>query len=198
MNNLSLINPDTIETISVANMPFDETLEVRNSDYHLPENSPEINNESQLRFDNLRILSISEPKISAKLDEDILKKISGNDIFNTREFKKFMDKVGDGKMEYIQDINDKLMMTNAWQAITLTNNWDFVSQEIETFMFSTDPRILQISEKMEELGYSEHSGCSFGFTMRNMQFLVRKGEKEFEKLFDIKNEEEGQKVVINF
>jgi hypothetical protein len=106
--------------------------------------------------------------------------------------------LGDGKMEYILDKNDKLMMTNAWQAITLTNTWDFISQEIETFMLSTDPRILQISEKMEELGYREHSGCSFNFTMRNMLFLVRKGEEEFKKLFDVKNEENGQKVIINF
>ena len=199
IHKLSLINPDTIESIPVANMPFDEALDVRNSDCNSSEFLQETNGTIQLRFDNLRILSISEPKISAKLDKDILKNLIRNDeSFNTREFKKFMYKVGDGKMEYIQDKNDKLMMTNAWHAITLTNNWDFVSQEIETYMLSTDPRIFKIYEKMEELGYTEHSGCSFSFTMRNMQFLVRKGEKEFEKLFDIKNEENGQKVIINF
>ena len=63
------------------------------------------------------------------------------------------------------------------------NNWDFVSQDIETFMFSNDPRIDEISRKMEEFGYNGHSGASFGFTMRYMQLLVQKGEEEFKKCF---------------
>jgi hypothetical protein len=74
------------------------------------------------------------------------------------------------------------MMTNAWQAITQTNNWDFVAEDIDSFMFSEDPRITQISIKMKELGYG-HSGCSFGCTMRNMQYLAQKGEDKFKQLF---------------
>ena len=76
------------------------------------------------------------------------------------------------------------MMTNAWQAITFSNNWDFVTQDIDSFMWSDDPRIDKITEKMCELGYDGHSGSSFGCTMRNMQFLAQKGEEEFKKLFE--------------
>ena len=75
------------------------------------------------------------------------------------------------------------MLTNAWQAITQTNSWIFMAEEIESFMFSNHPKIYEISRKMEELGYSGHSGCSFGCTMRNMQYLAQKGEEQFKKLF---------------
>ena len=54
---------------------------------------------------------------------------------------------------------------------------------IDSFMFSNDPRLNTIYEKMEELGYKGHSGTSFGLTMRYMQHLVKNGEEEFKKLF---------------
>jgi hypothetical protein len=97
---------------------------------------------------------------------------------------KILNKIGDGKMDYIKDSRNKIMMTNAWQAITQTNNWYFISQQIESFMWSNDQRIYDITLKMEELGYDGHSGCSFGYTMRSMQLLAQKGEEEFKKLFE--------------
>jgi hypothetical protein len=59
--------------------------------------------------------------------------------------------------------------------------WEFVAQDIETFMFSLDPRLDIIGEKMEEIGYNGHSGISFGCTMRQMQYLVRFGEEKFKE-----------------
>jgi hypothetical protein len=79
------------------------------------------------------------------------------------------------------------MFINAWQAISQTNLWDFVAQDIDSFMWSNDPRIEVISEKMGELGYNGHSGSSFGSTMRNMQYLAQHGEKKFKDLFNRKN-----------
>jgi hypothetical protein len=152
----------------VSNMPFDESIELRNSDYmssdilEISDDNEEI---SQMeREDNQKFYNIYPPEPPINNLETILSKI------------------GDGKMEYIEDSHNKIMMTNAWEAITQTNNWDFVSQKIESFMWSNDPRIYDIMEKMEELGYDGHSGSSFGCTMRNMQFLAQKGEEEFKKL----------------
>lgn len=88
---------------------------------------------------------------------------------------------GTGKFEYITDTNHREMLINAWRAITLTGNWSFIKQKIESFMFSTDPRINIIYEKMEELGYNKHSGCSFGCILREMQFISQNGEKEYIK-----------------
>jgi nanoRNase/pAp phosphatase (c-di-AMP/oligoRNAs hydrolase) len=87
--------------------------------------------------------------------------------------------LGNGQFEYINDVWTREMLINAWQAINLTELWDFVKQDIDSFMFSHDPRVTRIYNKMEELGYGGHSGASFGFTMRNMQYLAEHGEEKF-------------------
>jgi hypothetical protein len=51
--------------------------------------------------------------------------------------------------------------------------------DIESFMWSDDPRVDIINAKMVELGYNGHSGASFGYTMRRMQYLARNGEEKF-------------------
>lgn len=93
--------------------------------------------------------------------------------------------LGDGKFEYITDELTKNMLVNAWEAINSIDMWDFVAQDIESFMFSDDPRVDAIFRKMEELGYHDHSGRSFASTLRNMQYLARNGEEKFKKLFGL-------------
>ena len=90
-----------------------------------------------------------------------------------------------GKFEYIKpsSAHYKTMLVNAFQAITQTETWDFVKQDCESFMFSQDPKISIISEKMIELGYDGHSGCSFGCIMRDMQYIAKHGEKKFMELY---------------
>jgi hypothetical protein len=46
-------------------------------------------------------------------------------------------------------------------------------------MFSDDQEIWRITAKMEELGYNGHSGCSFGWTMRQMQYIAKYGEEKY-------------------
>lgn len=178
---LSLFYPDEIEArlTPVSNMPFDESLELRNSDCLLSEamDKDEFN---KLLVEQLTYIADDKtlPPIppSKEYEEDLQNKkliINGKNL-------------GNGEMNYIQNEDDKLMMTNAWQAITQTNCWNFVSQDINSFMFSDDYRVSIISRKMEELGYGGHSGCSFGFTMRNMQYLAQNGEEEFKKLYSKK------------
>jgi nanoRNase/pAp phosphatase (c-di-AMP/oligoRNAs hydrolase) len=87
--------------------------------------------------------------------------------------------LGNGQFEYVEDIWTREMLINAWQAITTTELWDFVKEDIDSFMFSSDPRVTRIYNKMEELGYGGHSGASFGCTMRNMQYLAEHGEEKF-------------------
>lgn len=89
----------------------------------------------------------------------------------------------DENFGYIKDDLTRIMVANAWEAINLTELWEFVEGDIESFMFSNDKRIDVITNKMEELGYSGHSGFSFGCTLRYMQYLARNGEEEFKKVF---------------
>ena len=86
-----------------------------------------------------------------------------------------------GKFDYIKDDWTRDMLINAWQAINITETWDFVKQEIDSFMFSNDPRVNIIYNKIEELGYTGHSGASFGFTMRTMQYIATHGERKFKE-----------------
>ena len=97
------------------------------------------------------------------------------------QFENQIMNLGNGKFEYVENICKREMLVNAWQAITLTETWDFVRQDIDSFMFSRDPRIEIISNKMVELGYTGHSGSSFGTTIRTMQFIAKYGEDVFKE-----------------
>jgi hypothetical protein len=84
------------------------------------------------------------------------------------------------------DDHSRVMLENAYQAISLTEMWDYMKKDRESFMFSKDKEIGIISDKMIELGYDGHSGASFGMTMRNMQFIALNGLDEHKKMW-IKN-----------
>jgi hypothetical protein len=88
-----------------------------------------------------------------------------------------------GKFEYVKCAHTREMLANAWQAINLTETWDFVRMPTESFMMSRDDRIWVITAKMEELGYYGHSGFSFGWTLRQMQFIAQHGEARFRKTY---------------
>jgi len=84
-----------------------------------------------------------------------------------------------GKFDYIKDISYKNRLVNAFQAITQTETWGFMKKDCDSFMFSKDPLISVISDKMIALGYGLHSGSSFGCTMRDMQYIAKNGEEAF-------------------
>jgi len=98
--------------------------------------------------------------------------------------------LGDGNMSYIpdKDSHSRIMLENAWHAITQTETWNFVAEPIESFMFSNDNMIWVITAKMEELGYKGHSGFSFGWTMRQMQYLAQNGVEKFKEGYIKKKE----------
>ena len=82
----------------------------------------------------------------------------------------------------IKDSHSRVMLENAYQAITVCEAWDFMKSfnDIQNgFMFSNDPMTGKIMNKMEELGYSGHSGFSFSWTMRMMEYLVKNGREAF-------------------
>jgi hypothetical protein len=83
-----------------------------------------------------------------------------------------------GQFNYV-DEHERVMFVNAWQAITLTETWEFIKNFQGSFMMSGDENINRISAKMSELGYDGHSGCSFGFTMQTMKYLAIHGEEKF-------------------
>ena len=89
--------------------------------------------------------------------------------------------ISDAEFNYnIYDSNNRMMLKNAHQAITLAEGWDWMRNfKGESFMFSNDAMIGKISKNMVELGYDGHSGSSYGWTMRWMEYLAKNGKDAF-------------------
>ena len=86
---------------------------------------------------------------------------------------------GDGKFEYIKDIHYREMLINAFRAITVTETWDYVGKDPgpNGFTFSVSSELSKIMEATEKCQpYVGHSGSSFGWTMRQMQYIANNGE----------------------
>jgi len=92
-----------------------------------------------------------------------------------------------GKFIYVIDIFDREMLQNAWTAINQLDLWEYMKRDTDSYMMSSDPEINIITKKMEELGYNGHSGCSFGWTMRQMQHIAQHGEEDFMDTYLINN-----------
>jgi hypothetical protein len=216
---LSIIHPDTVECdpITPPSLFTKRRIEYCNPDYNSSKAINYINNSEYidtLDEANLYEREIKEqsyykgiyyvdamdmettlPENTKQINLNNIKKITSDDVFYARKFNEIKDKIGDGKMDYIKDKNTKEMCTNAWKAITCSNNWDFVAQDIDSFIWSNDSRINVIANKMEDFGYNYHSGCSFGYTMRMMQFLVKNGENEFKKICEKQNDSAIKKFL---
>lgn len=92
--------------------------------------------------------------------------------------------ITDAEFNTISDEHSRMMLRNAHQAISLTESWHFmITFSGESFMFSDSPVVSAIIKKMSELGYDGHSGCSFGWTMRSMEFLAKNGKEAFLQKF---------------
>ena len=76
---------------------------------------------------------------------------------------------------YLDDNNMRQMFETAYQAITITELWDYMKKDVDNYMFNSDDEVRRIYDKIEELGYIEHSGSSFGYIMRHMQFIATNG-----------------------
>jgi len=94
---------------------------------------------------------------------------------------------GNGRFEYVSDEYIRTILINAWQAITITEMWEFLSEPIDNYTYSEDNRINIIINKMVELGYDGHSGSSFGCIMRNMQYIAHNGEENFKNNYYLNN-----------
>ena len=90
-------------------------------------------------------------------------------------------KITDAEFNYnIYDKNNRIMLKNAYQAITNAEAWDWMKNfQGESFMFSNDVMIGKISRNMVTLGYDGHSGSSYGWTMRCMEHLAKNGKDAF-------------------
>jgi hypothetical protein len=88
---------------------------------------------------------------------------------------------------YIKDEHTRNLISNGYRAIMLLelNSWMeiYEPEEDEGFAWSQHPNITKIMKKMEELPDAPgHSGFSFAFTMRHLEYIAKKGISEHKKL----------------
>lgn len=89
-----------------------------------------------------------------------------------------MESIGNGQFEFVTN-GDRIMFVTAHAAISQLEFWDYMKRDTESYMFSEDNRVTTIYAKIEELGYTGHSGGSFGCTMRAMQSIAQNGYDKF-------------------
>ena len=79
--------------------------------------------------------------------------------------------------------SERAMLADAYKAITKTNNWEFMRtfkpNPHEGFMLSSTPELQDIAKHMTQ----RHSGSTYAETMRTMEFIAKKGWKEFASSF---------------
>ena len=85
-----------------------------------------------------------------------------------------------GTFMYLKSKSDQQMFYTAYKAITMTEKWDYIKNMEDVF----GPESNDICNKIEELGYTGHSGCSFMCVLREMQFIAKYGEKKFKERYD--------------
>lgn len=123
---------------------------------------------------------ITNSNLLEGLEPPVLRRQQANDYQSEELFVK-------GKFLYIQDKHSREMLINAWNAITEVDLWDYMRNDCYSYMCSNDEQISIISNKMEELGYNGHSGFSFGWTMRQMQYIAKHGEEKYAEEIIVSN-----------
>jgi hypothetical protein len=76
--------------------------------------------------------------------------------------------------------SDKNIIESAYKVIQQNEAWDLIANFKEkSFMFSKDPTIINIMDKVNEAYGGGHSGASIGMTMRWLEFIAKNGYDVF-------------------
>jgi hypothetical protein len=98
-----------------------------------------------------------------------------------------MPDYGNGKFEYLTDENERNMYANAHDAITSCELWEWFGRFNPGeggFMFGdSPPNLNRIKDKIGSSPIGQnHSGSSFGHTMRVMQYIAKSGYGSYKQL----------------
>jgi hypothetical protein len=93
---------------------------------------------------------------------------------------------------FIADAHTRSVIKNGYTAVSQLELWDWLKTfEVEAnagFMFSGNRNVHNIGVKMHSLPDDpQHSGSSFGFTMRTLQFIAKNGIDKYREEFQLNN-----------
>ena len=94
---------------------------------------------------------------------------------------------------FIKDIDTRKIMENGYKAVSQLELWSwlktFEPDEDKGFMWSSDPNVINIGNKMESFPDSPgHSGGSFAFTMRHLQYIAKNGTEKYKNFHETQEE----------
>lgn len=94
------------------------------------------------------------------------------------DFSVLLDKNGLSQflINQLQDIYDAITRLNLWKEFA-----EFSPNKDEGFMFTSHPLLHKINCEMKLL--SSHSGSSYGWVMRTMEFIAKNGWNTYIKRF---------------
>jgi hypothetical protein len=86
---------------------------------------------------------------------------------------------------FIKDESSRFYIENAYNAVSsVDGGWEFMKtftpEDKKGFMFSTHPMLTKIGEKLDD----GHSGSSYGWTMRNIEYIAKHGIDAFKAKYD--------------
>jgi hypothetical protein len=92
----------------------------------------------------------------------------------------------DFSFEFVQNSHTRSLVSNGYRAVTELELWPwlkgFEPSASTGFMFSDHPNVIKIGNKMESFPNPPgHSGSSFGFTLRHLQYIAKYGTDEYKK-----------------
>ena len=156
---LSIINPMYLKNQMIVN---EEEMIVNEEEIIVNEEEIIVNEEEMMV--NEEEMMVKEEEMMVKEEEII---VNEEEMFVPGEFL------------YITDLNVRAMLQNGWKTINHLELWEYMKNPTDSYMFSSDLEISHIMSQMETFGYNYHSGCSFGWTMRQLQYIAQYGEVSF-------------------
>ena len=80
-----------------------------------------------------------------------------------------------GDFSFMTEPMERHFLEDAYKAVDSTGMWECIAKDPGEggFMFSQAPELKTIGAAMKH--YDDHSGASFGWTMRVMQAIAQKG-----------------------
>jgi len=88
-----------------------------------------------------------------------------------------------GDFGFVRDETSRRYAADTYQAVTKAEAWDLLKEDPGEggFMYSGNQRYKVIQAKMELIG--EHSGSSYGWSMRQVQYIAQNGWNAYVALF---------------
>jgi hypothetical protein len=104
------------------------------------------------------------------------------EVLNLQEEKELLEDIFvPGEFLYVADIKERAKLQDCWRAINKLNLWEFMKLDIDNYTWSNKSEVLAI---IDNLSYNEYYGMSFEWAMRDLQYIARFGEVNYQSTIE--------------